>query len=91
MTAAAVGPTRSERTPRNCARSLSNFAGCTEPGSICLGRGAVPRVGPNPSSWSAGEWLLNARGLEDARRLDDARGLEDAQGLKSGSLIDQCV
>jgi len=34
MTAAAVGPTRYERTPRNCARSLSDFAGCTEPGSL---------------------------------------------------------
>ena len=30
----AVSPTRYERTLRNCARALSDFAGCTEPGAF---------------------------------------------------------
>jgi siroheme synthase len=32
--AAAASPTRYERTLRNCARDLSDFAGCTEPDAI---------------------------------------------------------
>ncbi len=32
-TAATASPTRYERTLRNCARALSDFAGCTEPGA----------------------------------------------------------
>ena len=32
--ATAVLPTRYERTLRNCARALSDFAGCTEPGAF---------------------------------------------------------
>ena len=31
---AAASPTRYERTLRNCARALSDFAGCTEPGAF---------------------------------------------------------
>ena len=33
-TAATASPTRYERTLRNCARALSDFAGCTEPGAV---------------------------------------------------------
>ena len=33
-TAATASPTRYERTLRNCARALSDFAGCTEPGAF---------------------------------------------------------
>ena len=32
--AATASPTRYERTLRNCARALSDFAGCTEPGAF---------------------------------------------------------
>jgi hypothetical protein len=32
--AAAASPTRYERTLANCARDLSDFAGCTEPGAF---------------------------------------------------------
>ena len=34
IAATAVLPTRYERTLRNCARALSDFAGCTEPGAF---------------------------------------------------------
>jgi hypothetical protein len=43
-TAAAASPTRYQRTLRNCARDLSEFAGCTEPGAI-WDEALVPRVG----------------------------------------------
>jgi hypothetical protein len=33
-TDATASPTRYERTLRNCARALSDFAGCTEPGAF---------------------------------------------------------
>ena len=41
-TAAAASPTRYERTLRNCARDLSDFASCTEPGA------ASPTPAPRP-------------------------------------------
>jgi hypothetical protein len=55
--AAAASPTRYERTLRNCARDLSDFAGCTEPGAwdegSASGRAStVPRRRNKPcGSW----------------------------------------